>query len=371
MKNTAAKRKVRYGVVGLGYISQIAMLPAFAHAQNSELVAVFSSDPVKLKKLGKKYKVPYTLSYQDYLPFLATSQLDAVYIAVPNSLHRDFVVRAADAGVHVLCEKPLSVTVEDCEVMIQAAKEGGVKLMTAYRLHFDKANLKMIDLIKKKKIGDPQIFNSVFTMQVKKGDIRLQKKLGGGTLYDIGIYCINAARYLFRAEPCEAIAVSAKNGDTRFKEVDQTTSSVLRFPGGRLASFTTSFGASDTASYQVIGSHGDLRMDNIYEYAEPVSGYVNSRGDKQHLTFPLHDQFASELIYFSNCILKNKQPQPSGEEGLADVRIIQALYRSAENGGKPVTLEPQTPAKRPEISQVIERPAVEKQELVHASSPHG
>src|SRR5919109_4884539 len=138
--------KIRYAVVGLGHIAQVAVLPAFAHAGNSELTALVSDDPEKLEKLGRKYRVKNRYSYAEYDECLAGGEVDAVYIALPNHLHREYSERAARAGVHILCEKPMAVTEEDCLSMIRVAEENQVKLMIAYRLHFEEANLKAIDL---------------------------------------------------------------------------------------------------------------------------------------------------------------------------------------------------------------------------------
>ena len=196
-------RKVRYAVVGLGYIAQMAVLPAFAHAgENSELAALVSDDPEKLAKLGRKYRVADRFGYDDFEAGLRDAGVDAVYLALPNHLHREYTERAAAAGVHVLCEKPMAVTEDDCRAMIRGCDGSGIKLMIAYRLHFEEANLRAVDLVQSGRLGDVRAFNSVFTMQVKAGDIRLNPRAqGGGTLYDIGISCINAARYLFEAEP--------------------------------------------------------------------------------------------------------------------------------------------------------------------------
>lgn len=368
----AGGRKIRYAVVGLGYIAQAAVLPAFEHAsKNSELTALVSDDPTKLKKLSKKYGVEHTYSYKEYDDCLASDRIDAVYIALPNNLHREYTVRAARAAVHVLCEKPMAITEQECEAMIRAADDNGVKLMIAYRLHFEEANLRAVEIVRSGKLGDARIFNSTFTMQVKEGDIRLQKQLGGGTLYDIGIYCINAARYLFQQEPVEVVAFSANNGERRFKEVDEMTSVVLRFPGERLAAFTCSFGASDISSYRVVGTKGDLLVEPAYDYAVDLKYQLNINEKKQERTFPKRDQFASELLYFSDCITKNIDPEPSGTEGLADVRIIRALYRSAETG-KPIKLGPFQRKERPTQKQEIKRPAVkEMPELIHAETPSG
>jgi glucose-fructose oxidoreductase len=360
---------LRYAVVGLGHIAQAAVLPAFKHAkQNSELTALVSDDQVKLQKLGRRYKVRHLYSYEDYDACLDNEQVDAVYIALPNHLHCEYTVRACKASKHVLCEKPMAVTEAECRQMIDAAQSNRVKLMIAYRLHFEEANLRAIELLHAGEIGDPRLFDSCFTMQVKEGDIRLRRETGGGTLWDIGIYCINAARYLFRDEPLQATAFSANSGDERFSEVDESTSAVLRFPNGRLAAFTCSFGAGDVSSYRVVGTEGDLRVDPAYEYAGKLAHHRTREGKTKKQTFAKRDQFAAELLYFSQCVQEGRDPQPSGWEGLADVRIIEALYRSAAEG-KAVDIEPVPIRARPSLEQEIERPAVSEPELVHAESP--
>ena len=366
----AEKKRVRYAVVGLGHIAQVAVLPAFAHAENSELTALISDDPQKLEKLGRRYKVKGRYSYDEFEECLQSGVVDAVYIALPNHLHREYTERAARAGVHVLCEKPLAVTEEDCLSMIRACEENGVKLMTAYRLHFEEANLKAIDLVQGGRLGEPRLFDSVFTMQVKEGDIRLNpRELGGGPLYDIGVYCINAVRNLFGAEPMEVMAFSANNGERRFQQCEEMTSAILRFPGReRLASFTCSFNGADVGTYRVVGTEGDLVMDPAYEYAEGLTQRVTIDGRTREHTFPKRDQFAPELISFSECILTGAAPEPSGWEGLADVRVIRALYRSADTG-QPVSLPPFSKEDRPSLDQAIRRPAVRKPELVNTESP--
>src|SRR5918999_2939864 len=346
--NTSKKEQARYAVVGLGHIAQVAVLPAFAHAENSVLTALVSDDPEKLDKLGRKYKVKAQYSYDQYDECLQSGLVDAVYIALPNHLHREYGERAANAGVHVLCEKPMAVTEEDCLAMISAAEAKQVKLMVAYRLHFEEANLKAIDLVQSGKLGEPRLFDSVFTMTVKEGDIRLNpREQGGGTLYDIGIYCINAVRNLFGAEPMEVVAFSANNGNPRFLHCEETTSAILRFPGReRLASFTCSFGAADVSSYRVVGTKGDLVMDPAYEYAGELKQRITVNGRSRERTFAKRDQFAPELIHFSECILTGAEPEPSGWEGLADVRVIRALYRSADTA-QAVSLEPFSKDDRP------------------------
>ena len=371
-KNDSGKRRIRYAVVGLGHIAQVAVLPAFAHArENSELAALISDDPEKLEKLGRKYGVEHRSDYDDFERALAVSGADAVYIALPNHLHREYTERAAAVGVHVLTEKPMAVTEEDCEAMIDACDRNGVKLMVAYRLHFEEANLKAVEVVQSGRIGEPRFFNSVFTMSVQEGDIRLNpRELGGGTLYDIGIYCINAARYLFEDEPVEVLAASATGGDPRFSApgVDEMTAATLRFPGDRLATFVTSFGTADISRLEVAGTEGTLVLDPAYEYAGALRHELTIGGRTRTRTFPRRDQFAPELVYFSDCIMSGEDPEPSGLEGLGDIRIIRALYASADSGG-PVALGPFDKHERPTLKQEIRKPAVGKPALVNVEAP--
>jgi predicted dehydrogenase len=364
------KRKIRYAVVGLGYISQTAMLPAFAHAgENSELTALVSSDPKKLKALSREYKVQKTYSYEQYGDCLKSGEVDAVYIGLPNNMHRPYAESAAQAGVHVLCEKPMALEESDCDAMISAAEESKVKLMIAYRLHFERGNLQAVETVNSGKIGEPRIFTSVFSQQVKEGNSRLKKDVGGGALYDMGIYCINAARYLFRAEPHKVFAWNLSSGDKRFNEVPEMTSGLMKFPGDRIASFTTSFGAAARSTFEVIGTKGAVKMDPAYEMVDELKIEVTTGDRTTKKVFQKRDQFAPELVYFSNCILKNKQPEPSGREGLADVRIIQALLESAKSG-RPVSMSETNVKRRPDMNQEISKePVKAAPELVKAAAP--
>jgi len=367
--NKMPRKKIRYAVVGLGHIAQNAILPAFKHAtKNSELTALISDDRVKLQTLAKEYKVEHCFDYEDYEVCLRSGTVDAVYIALPNNLHQNYCIRAAEAGVHVLCEKPLAVAEEECEHIIKACAEHRVKLMTAYRLHFERGNLEAMELVRSGKIGEPRIFNSIFTQQVRKGNIRTEPAYGGGTLYDIGVYCINAARYMFDEEPIEGFCFSATGDDTRFESVEEMTSAVVRFPKERLASFTTSFGAAQTADFEVVGTTGRLRVSQAYDYSLPVTLEVTVDGRTHRKTYPLRDQFAPELIYFSDCILRDREPEPSGIEGLRDVHIIRSLYQSI-NSRLPVKFNPIQRQHHPTLKQEIFRPRVKPPKLVRVKAP--
>ncbi|MEX2170222.1 MAG: Gfo/Idh/MocA family oxidoreductase [Pirellulales bacterium] len=364
-----AEKKIRYAVVGLGHIAQVAVLPAFKNAAaNSELTALVSDDPTKLKELGKKYRVKQLYSYDEYDQCLKSDTVDAVFIALPNHLHREYTVRAAEAGRHVLCEKPLAMTEEECRLMMEACRANSVQLMTAYRLHFDEATLKAIEIVQSGQLGDLNHFDSFHCMDVKPGNIRLQDETGGGTLHDIGIYCINAARSLFRDEPIEMFAMSLNGNDPKFAEVEEAVSAILRFPRNRTAVFTCSFGSAKVSSYRVVGTEGDLRVEPGYSYTERLTHHLTIDRKTKKRSFAKRDQFAAQLLYFSDCVRNDREPEPSGLEGAADVRIIEALYRSVAEG-KPVSLVPVLKPERPSPEQEIYRPPVNEPELVHAESP--
>jgi len=361
---------IRYAVVGLGYFSQAAVLPAFARLRNSKLVALVSGDPKKLAKLGAQYKVPNKLSYAEYDEFLSSGQVDAVYIALPNNLHAEYSIRASQAKVHVLCEKPMAVTEEECTRMIAAAREAGTQLMVAYRLHFESATLTLIDAIRAGKLGNPRLFDAAFTMQVQDHNIRVRRTtLGGGPLYDIGIYCINAARSVFQDEPTEVTALTGRlSDDPRFREVEEQIAAVLRFPGERLATFTAGFGASPVSRFQVIGTKGVARLDPAFEYAEGLKLEMQLGKRTLRRSFKKRDQIASEILYFSDCIVRGQKPEPAGAEGLADLRVIEALQRSAALG-QTVKLAPVGKSERPSAALETFVAPHGMPELVHASAP--
>jgi predicted dehydrogenase len=360
-------KKIRYAVVGLGHIAQTAVLPAFKHAENSELAAVVTGNREKDRELSERYRVK-AYTYDDLESALEKERVDAVYIATPNNLHREYTERAAQAGVHVLCEKPMATTQDDCEAMMRTAARNNVKLMIAYRLHFNDANLHAVRLAKSGELGDLRYFGSLFGLQVKAGNIRTRKDLGGGTLFDIGIYCINAARYLFRDEPIEVVGLTANNGEKRFAEIEEMTGAIMRFPQERLAIFTSSFGSTDVSHYDLVGTKGHLRLENAYEYQGELKCVTTVGGKRTEKVFKPGDQFAPELIYFSDCIIHDRAPEPSGNEGLADVRVINAIYESAEIG-RAVRIEPVPKKRRPDETMQIKRPPVKELELVGAAAP--
>lgn len=355
-------------VVGMGHFAQAAVLPAIEQLDDVELAALVSGSDHKLEELADRYGVRTLCHYDELDKLLATGRIDAVYIAVPNDLHAEMTLIAARHGVHVMCEKPMAPTEAECMQMIRACESRGIRLMIAYRLHFEAANLVAVEVARGGEIGDPRIFSSVFSMQVRDGNIRTQPRRGAGPIYDIGVYCINAARYLFRAEPIEVLATKLAGLDARFASVDEAYAVTLRFPQERVAQFTCSFGAADRAAYQVIGTDGFLSLENAYDYAVEMKLRVEGKHGTKTRTFTKRDQIAAEISYFAKCIRDGVDPEPSGWEGLADVRIVQAIQTSSRFG-RAVPLDPVPTRRRPDLGQEIRIAAHEQPPLVDVESP--
>jgi predicted dehydrogenase len=338
-------KKIRYAVVGTGWISQIAFMPSIAQTENSEMTAIVSGSPENARKLAEFYGISHVYSYDRYDEMLQSGQVDAVYIALPNSLHADYAIRAARAGVHALVEKPLAITVAECEAMIAAANKAGVMLMTAYRLHTEPGTLEAIDLIRRGEIGEPRLFSSVFSFPVAAGNHRLKAEHWGGPLQDIGVYCVNAMRHMLGSEPTEVIAaIAARPGDPRFGEVEEMVSATLRFPGERLAQFIASFGGDDIDQYRVVGTEGQIEVSSGYRFDRPITLRITKGGDTVEKAFPQYDHFSGQAHYFSDCILKGVQPEPDGGDGLADVAIMRAIEAAARTGLLQKIALPERPA---------------------------
>jgi predicted dehydrogenase len=330
---------------------------------NSVLCALVSDDAQKLRKLSRRYGIRRVCGYEEADELFRSGEIDAVYITLPNALHCEYTERAARAGLHVLCEKPMAVSSEHCQRMIDVTREQGVKLMIAYRLHFERGNLEAAEMAHSGTLGDLRFFTSNFSMQVAPANFRSSRRLGGGPLYDIGIYCINAARAAFAAEPSEVFATAVTRRDQRFREIPETVAVVMKFPQERIASFTCSFGAADRSAYEIVGTKGSITLDPAYEYARGVEYLLRLGKHERGKRYEKSDQFAPELVYFSDCILNDREPEPSGEEGLADIRVIEALNRSIQTG-RWVSPELTQRRRRPSLRQEIRRPGIQPPPLV-------
>jgi predicted dehydrogenase len=324
---------IRYAVVGAGWISQMAFMPGVAQSGNSRITAIVTGNPAKAAKLAAFHGVGDVVSYDDYDALLAGDTIDAVYIALPNSMHADFTIRAARAGKHALVEKPLATSVEECEAMIAAARDAGVLLMTAYRLHNEPGTVAVLEKIREGAIGQPLFFQSVFGFQAASGNHRLLAEHWGGALQDLGVYCVNAARHVFAEEPVEAMAIAHQpKDDERFREVEASIAAMLRFPSGGIAQFIVSFGAGDIDSYRVVGTSGDLELDPGYRFETATKMRLRRGGTIEETAFPQIDHFGAQVAYFSDCIAQGVPVEADGEEGLADMRVLLAIEKAAQTG---------------------------------------
>ncbi len=326
-------KMIRYAVVGAGWISQEAFLPGVAQSGNSTIAAIVTGDLEKGAKLAAFHNVPQVVSYADYDALLASGSIDAVYIALPNSMHADYTIRAAKAGKHILVEKPLAVTEAEAQGMIAAANAAGVYLMTAYRLHNEPGTLAVLDHIRQGNIGKPLLFQSIFSFQMAPGNHRLLATHWGGPLQDVGVYCVNAARHIFGEEPTLATAtLTQPTDDPRFAEIEPSLAATLRFPSGGIAQIICSFGAAAVDNYRVVGSLGDIELDPAFKFDYAMKMRLRRDGVTTETTFPQIDHFGAQVAYFSDCIIAKTPPEADGEEGLADMRALIAIETAAKTG---------------------------------------
>ena len=363
-------RKVRYGIVSLGDIAQEAMLPAFGHSGNSVVAALVTDDSDKARAVAKRYGVDHCCGYDGYAALLSSGEIDAVYVAAPNWRHAEFAVPALEAGIHVLCEKPLEVSTAAARPIVAAAQASSAKLMVAYRLHFEPATLDAIRRIRAGELGELVAFTSCFGQMVDPANHRATNGEAAGPLLDMAPYPINATRYLFGEEPVAvAAAVASRHPDAGLSDMDDTIAVTLRFPGNRLAQFTVSYVTSGVDSLIVAGTKGSIHMSPAYGYHSPLEQNRIQGSKKTHESFKHTDQFGGELRYFSDCILHDREPEPDGEEGLADLRVVDGIREALRTGGA-VDLPPFARTRRIDPDAQEQRlGGVSAPEPVNASSP--
>ena len=361
----AGDGKIRYAVVGAGWISQAAFMPGVQHTGNSEITAIVTGDPVKAEQLGRRYGVDRTYHYDAWRAAIESGGFDAVYLALPNWQHREFAVPALQAGLHVLLEKPMATSEEDCRAIQAAADASGAKLMIAYRLHFEPATLEALRLVQGQHLGRVRLFTATFTQQVSAHNHRAHHGFWAGPVADMGPYPINAARMVFGAEPIEVMAVGQR---TMGFDFDDTVSITLRFPGERLAQFTVAYGLNGINEYRIVGTEGDLLLNPGFTFPGPLKHQLRIGDQKTRSDFPATDQFGGETQYFSDCILNGIDPEPDGEEGLLDVRVIAAVERALHTG-EVQRLPEHRRVKGPLQAQRRDLPSVTPPPLVNAAEP--
>lgn len=345
------EQKLGWAIVGLGKFATEQIMPSFGECKRSRLVALVSGDRAKAEQYARQYGVnPKNIyNYQNYDTLRDNPEVDVVYIILPNGMHAEYTIRGAQAGKHVMCEKPMANSVAECQAMIDAARQANRKLMIAYRAQYEPYNLAAIEIArgKSKELGRLKAIVADHGRIVNPAEPqdrwRVDKELaGGGSLPDIGIYSLNAARYITGEEPIEisAMMYSTPN-DPRFREVEESVNFTLRFPSGVLANCTSSYGYSDTKRLQVFGSEGTLELNPATDYYQHRL-FVEKEKVREERNIDEKNQFALEMDHLSECIMQNRQPKTPGEEGLQDVRLIQTIYEAARTGRR-ISLPPMQP----------------------------
>jgi predicted dehydrogenase len=326
-------RTIGYCIVGIGRIAGH-YLAAMSMSKYSRVTALVSGHRDKAEKTAAQYNVPAgsIYNYENYDAIAGNSAIDAVIVCLPNSMHAEYTIRAARAGKHVLCEKPMCTTVADGEAMIEACRKAGKKLMIAYRCHYEPINLRAVQLIRAGRLGTVQAIESVNGFNIRAGEWRINRKLaGGGPMMDMGIYSLNACRYLTGEEPVEWKGeMSTVDRDGRFAEVEEHLAWTLKFPSGVLASCQTSYGVSMPGWYRVRGSKGTLEVSSAFGYQGQHLA-TNIAGEPPiDETSPLRDpaHFPLEMDHLAECIFQDKTPKSPGEEGLRDMRLMMEIYWS-------------------------------------------
>lgn len=335
-------QRVGFAVVALGRLSVEQILPAFAHSKKGKLAALVSGSPEKLEVLGRQYglEADRLFSYEAYEKLAAIEQVRAVYIVLPNSMHKEFVLRSAAIGKHVLCEKPMATSSQDAEAMIAACSEKRIKLMIAYRCRYQPHHRELIKRVQSNQYGSVKLIEAVNAQnQGDPNQWRLRKALsGGGSLPDIGLYCLNATRATLGEEPIEIQAqLTSSPNDPRFQEVEESVVWAMRFASGALASLSTSYGAHRASRMAVHMDEASLVLDHAFPYTGQRLSLVRAVDGFETETVidvPAKDQFSLEIDHMAECILNDRSPETPGEEGLRDMRLMADIYQAAETGAR-------------------------------------
>jgi predicted dehydrogenase len=328
-------RTIGFAVAGVGRLTTTQVAPALRKTKHARLTGVISGSPAKAMALAEAYDVPPSniYDYESMQRLGENPDIQVVYVATPNGLHRDHTVEAARAGKHVLCEKPMAVSVSECEEMIGECAAAGVKLAIGYRCQFEAHHLECMRLAREKEFGEVKLIESGFGFRLTRG-WRLQKDLaGGGALMDAGIYAIQACRYVSGGEPVEVSAFEETTEPAVYAEVDESITWQMRFPNGILASCATSYNVQRMNRMRVYGETGWFGLERAFAY----DGLKGSRSDGEPLRLKHVNHFATELDDFALCILEDRDSRVAGEEGKRDLVVIEAIYESIREG-RPISL---------------------------------
>jgi predicted dehydrogenase len=329
-----AVSKIGFAVVGLGSIAQSSVLPAFANCKKAELVVVVSRDKKKAKLLARRFGAESAYSNAEYAACLSNPDVSAIYVATPQGEHDALTVRAAEAGKHVLCEKPLAATVEQSTRMVAACRKHGVLLMTAYRKYFEPSTVYVKKLIRDGKLGRIDVIHTAFSeLHVPGRSIPwlLDAQLaGGGPLMDLGVYCVNTSRWLVDEDPLEVAAQSWRHDKKRFRQVEEGIAFRMNFRSGLVVQATSTYAAAPSSFIHVQGSKGWALLSPAFPFDEERRLTGKIQGSWFERTFKVVDEFAPELDAFAAAIQTGSPVEPDGRQGHRDVQIIHAIYQSAK-----------------------------------------
>jgi predicted dehydrogenase len=328
---------VGYAVLGLGWFAQCATLPAFRHSKKAKLVAVVSGDKSKARRLAKKFSASNAYTYEELPACFENRQVEAVYIATNNSSHARYAIEAANARRHVLCEKPMASSVDECSLMLEACRASGVRLMVAYRKYFDPAGLELKRMIGSGKLGRLKYIHTAFSLvcrpQGRARTWRLDGTVeGGGPLADLGVYEVSTIRWLLGQEPLEASAYRWTTDSETFRKVEENIAFRLTFPEGIVVQATVSFGAAHASFLQVHGERGWAAWNPAFQWNKKRRLFGEIDGQPFDKKFPVIDELARELDAFADAIRRQREPEPSGVQGMRDVAILAAIEQSAREG---------------------------------------
>src|SRR5688572_9739147 len=322
--------KLGIALVGLGGYATGQLAPALQQTEHCWLAGIVTGTPSKAEAWKEKYTIPEKniYNYSNFDRIKDNPDIDIIYVALPNSMHAEYTIRAAKAGKHVICEKPMAITVEECDKMINACKQAGKMLSIGYRLHFDPYNLEMARLGQQKVYGEIKKLTAAFSFVAEKGIWRLDKKVaGGGPLMDLGIYCLQAVCYTTGLEPVAVMAQSSPISDKdKFIDIEETLTWQMEMPDGLIAECRTSY-SEDMDLLRVEAEKGWFQLSPAYSY----SGLKGETSDGA-MEFPKLSQQAKQIDDFALAI-KNNRPSPvPGEMGRRDMKIITAIYESMRTG---------------------------------------
>ncbi|MDX2304251.1 MAG: Gfo/Idh/MocA family oxidoreductase [Microscillaceae bacterium] len=331
-KNNSGNKKLGVALVGLGSYSAGQLAPALQQTKFCELRGIVTGTPAKAKEWSGKYNIPEKniYNYENFDTIRDNEDIDIIYVVLPNSMHAEYVIRAAQASKHVICEKPMAITVKECQDMIDACKKAGKKLSVGYRLHFEPFTQEIMRLGQKKIHGPIERLETAFGFEI--GDPtqwRLKKKMaGGGPLMDVGIYAIQGSIYTLGELPISVTASQLIGTGPKFKEVEESISWEFEFPSGIKCISKSSY--SEYYEYlKAFTKDTEFGLSPAYSYGG-LKGYVN----KEKLDFPAINQQAAHMDAFTRCILDDTDTTVPGEMGMRDVALLQAIYQAAETGKK-------------------------------------